>query len=147
MGEPSLLMWMAMMPAMMLPGAVPAIASYVRTHRRMSAAAMFFAAYIGMWTLVGVAAYAAYQPPSTTTAIVITIGAVLYEFTPIKRRARQRCQQRARSGFHYGIDCLGSTIGLMLLLVAWGAMSFVWMCVIAAIVFIQKLVPVKGALS
>ena len=147
MAEPSLAMWLVMMPAMMLPSAVPAVASYVHMHRRSTSAALFVVPYVGIWMLVGVAAYSVYRPPSTTTAVVITVVAIAYELTPIKRRARQRCQQGTRSGFHYGIYCLGSSIGLMLLLLAWGAMSVTWMSVIAAIVLVQKLIPVKGATS
>lgn len=137
--------WAAMMAAMMLPGAIPATVHYARRHRQHGAAVMFIAAYVAVWTLFGVVAYELYRPHSTTVAIIITVAAGLYELTPIKRRARQRCQQGAKSGLHYGIDCLGSSIGLMLLLLAWGAMSVPWMSVIAAIVFVQKLVPVKGA--
>ena len=136
--------WAAMMAAMMLPGAVPAAVNYARTHRRIGATTLFVAEYVAVWTLFGVAAYAVYQPHSSTTAVVITVAAVLYEVTPLKRRARQRCQQTATSGFHYGLYCLGSSIGLMLVLLAWGAMSIAWMAAIAALVFVQKVVPVKG---
>ena len=139
--------WVAMMAAMMLPGATPAAVDYARAHRRVGATVAFVAAYLVVWTLFGIAAYAVYQPHSTTTAVVITAAAGLYELTPIKRRARRRCQQRTSSGFRYGIYCLGSSIGLMLLLLAWGAMSVAWMSVVALIVLIQKLVPVKGHLS
>ena len=139
--------WAAMMAAMMLPGAAPAAVDYANTHRRLGATAAFVAAYVAVWTLFGIAAYAVYRPHSTTVAVVITVAAAIYELTPIKRRARQRCQQSTNSGFHYGISCLGSSVGLMALLLAWGAMSVAWMSVIAAIVFVQKVVPVKGKLS
>lgn len=139
--------WAAMMAAMMLPGAIPAVGSYARTHRRAGAAAMFVASYVAVWTVFGVATYLVYRPHGTTAAVVITIAAALYEFSPVKRRARRRCQQSNSSGFRYGIDCIGSSIGLMLLLLAWGAMSVTWMSVVAVIVLIQKLVPVKGQVS
>ena len=139
--------WTAMMAAMMLPAAAPAVASYARSHRRFGAAAMFVVTYVAVWTLFGVASYAVYRPHSSTVAIVITVAACLYELTPIKRRARRRCQQRANSGFNYGIDCLMSSVGLMLLLFAWGAMSITWMSIVAVLVLIQKLVPVKGDLT
>lgn len=106
---------------------------------------MFLTAYIAVWTLFGVVVYAIYRPHTTTVAVVMTVATGLYELTPIKRRARQRCQQRVSSGFHYGIYCIGSSAGLMLLL-AWGAMSVAWMSAVAVVVFVQKLVPVKGAL-
>ena len=139
--------WAAMMAAMMLPGAAPATVDYTRTHRQRGAAIRFVAAYLAVWTLFGIAAYAVYRPHTTTVAVVMTVAAGLYELTPLKRRARRRCQQSADSGFHYGIYCLGSSIGLMVLLLAWGAMSVAWMTVVAVVVLIQKLVPVKGDLS
>ena len=139
--------WAAMMAAMMLPGAMPAVSNYARAHRRVGAATLFVATYVAVWTLFGVAAYIIYRPHGTTAAVVITIVAGLYELSPIKRRARRRCQQRAASGFHYGVDCLMSSFGLMLLLLAWGAMSVAWMSVVAVVVLVQKLVPVKGDLS
>jgi predicted metal-binding membrane protein len=132
--------WAAMMAAMMLPGAVPAAVDYARTHRGSGAAALFVAAYVVVWTLFGIAAYGAYRPHSTTAAGFVTVTAGLYELTPVKRQARQRCQQRARSGFHFGLHCLGSSIGLMALLLALGAMSVAWMTVIAVLVLVQKLV-------
>ena len=131
--------WAAMMAAMMLPAAVPAAVDYARTHRRAGATAVFVTAYIVVWTLFGIATYAVYRPHSTTAAGVITVAAGLYELTPIKRRARQHCRQSARSGFHFGLYCLGSSVGLMLLLLALGAMSIGWMVVVAVLVLIQKL--------
>jgi len=133
--------WAAMMAAMMLPGTVPAVSTFARTHRRVGATTMFVAAYVAVWTLFGVAAYAVYRPHSTTAAGVVTIAAGLYELTPIKQRARQRCRQPVSSGFHLGLHCMRSSIGLMLLLLALGAMSIAWMAVIAALVVVQKLFP------
>jgi len=52
-----------------------------------------------------------------------------------------------RSGIEFGLCCLGSCIGLMLVLVAIDVMSVAWMAVIAAITFIQKLLPAKAAVD
>jgi predicted metal-binding membrane protein len=71
----------------------------------------------------------------------VTIAAGLYELTPVKQLARQRCRQPARSGLRFGLHCVGSSIGLMLMLLAVGAMSIVWMAAVAALVLMQKLVP------
>jgi predicted metal-binding membrane protein len=140
--------WAAMMAAMMLPGAAPAIVGHARTHRRSSAAAVgFTAAYVGVWTLFGVAAYSVYRPHGTGAAGIITVAAGLYELTPIKRRARQRCRQPAASGFHLGVNCVGSSIGLMLVLLALGAMSIAWMAAIAVLVLVQKLLPPRTSLD
>ena len=139
--------WAAMMAAMMLPGTVPAAVDYARTHRRLSATAVFVITYVVVWTIFGIAAYAVYRPHTTGTAGVVTVAAGLYELTPIKQRARRGCQRRAQNGFHFGLNCLGSSIGLMLLLLAIGAMSVAWMSVIAAIVLIQKLMKPRTTLD
>ena len=131
--------WAAMMAAMMLPGAVPAVVGYARSHRHVGAAVMFVVAYLAVWTLAGIATYSIYRPHGAVAAGIVTVAAGLYELTPIKRRARQRCQERVRSGFHLGLYCLGSTIGLMALLLALGPMSIAWMSAIALVVLAQKL--------
>jgi len=140
--------WAAMMAAMMLPGAVPAVVGYARTHRRTRAAILVFAAaYVGVWTLFGVAAYSVYRPHGTVMAGVITVAAGLYELTPVKRRARQRCRQPPASGIHFGFYCVGSSIGLMLVLLALGAMSIAWMAAVAVLVLVQKLLAPRTSLD
>jgi predicted metal-binding membrane protein len=143
--------WAAMMAAMMLPGTAPAVGNYARTHDRSAAAVAFVAAYLVVWTLFGVAAYAIYRPHGTVAAGLVSVAAGLYELTPIKRHSRQRCRQGVHSGFHLGLWCVGSTVGLMLMLLALGAMSVGWMVAIAALVLVQKLLPpratVDGALA
>src|SRR5881227_1058377 len=54
-------LWTAMMSAMMLPGAVPAVVNRARTHQRYSSVGVFVAAYIAVWVLVGVASYTVYR--------------------------------------------------------------------------------------
>jgi predicted metal-binding membrane protein len=76
-------------------------------------------------------------------AVVIAAGA--YELTPLKQHFRRRCQEGVRSGIEYGLCCVGSSLGLMLMLVALSVMSLTWMSVIAALVLAQKLVPAKAA--
>jgi predicted metal-binding membrane protein len=144
-------MWTAMMAAMMLPGTAPAVNNYARTHDRSAAAMTFVAAYVTVWTLFGVAAYPIYRPHGTAAAGIVTLVAGLYELTPIKRHARQRCRQPVHSGFHLGFWCVASTVGLMVLLLALGAMNVGWMVAIATLVLVQKLLPprakVDGALA
>jgi predicted metal-binding membrane protein len=100
-----------------------------------------------VWTLVGVAVYALYRPHGSFAAGAVAIAAGLYEFTPLKQRFRQRCQESVRSGFEFGLYCVGSSIGLMLMLVALGVMSITWMSVIAVLVLAQKLLPAKPAVD
>ena len=137
-------MWTLMMAAMMLPGSVPAITSYARMHRRPVVAALVFVTmYVGVWIVFGIASYDVYRSDSTVITGVIAVCAGFYELTPMKRYARRRCQEQVCSGFHLGLWCTGSNAGLMLLLLAVGAMNFAWMSVIAAIVLVQKLVPAQ----
>ena len=49
------------------------------------------------------------------------------------------------SGAQFGLYCVGSSIGLMLILVAVSVMSVAWMLVIAVIVVVQKLLPARAA--
>ena len=51
------------------------------------------------------------------------------------------------SGFGFGLSCVGSSIGLMLLLLALSVMSVTWMSVIAVLVLAQKLLPAKAAID
>jgi predicted metal-binding membrane protein len=65
----------------------------------------------------------------------------VYGFTPLKRHLRRRCGETAGSGFGFGGCCVGSSAGLMAMLVVLGAMSVGWMVVIAVLVTAQKLLP------
>ena len=129
--------WVPMMAAMMLPGAAPAV---VRT-TRWRAAALFPLSYLAVWSVIGVAVYAIYQPHSGVAAGLLTIAAGIYELTPLKRACRRRCRSDVRSGFEFGLYCVGSSIGLMVMFVALGAMSVIWMSVVAGLVLAQKLLP------
>ncbi len=117
-------LWVTMMAAMMLPGAVPAV-----------------------WALVGVAVYALYRPHGFVVAGAVVIAAGAYEFTPLKQHFRRRCQESTGSGFGYGLCCLGSSIGLMVMLVALSVMSVIWMSVITVLALGQKLLPAKAAVD
>ena len=135
--------WVPMTAAMMLPGAVPAAARV-----RGALAVPFFAgSYLVVWTAVGLAVYAVYRPHGAAVAGALTIAAGLYELTPLKRACRRRCRADVRDGFRFGTWCVGSSIGLMAMLVALGAMSITWMIVVAALVAAQKLLPPKRAVD
>lgn len=134
--------WTSMMAAMMLPGAGAAV-----VRRPARAVPVFVASYLAVWVLVGVAVYAVDRPHGTSVAGVVAIAAGLYELTPLKRHFRRRCLHDARSGVGFGLACVGSSIGLMVLLAALGVMSVAWTTVIAAVVLVQKLMPVKAAVD
>jgi predicted metal-binding membrane protein len=135
--------WVPMMAAMMLPGAVPAAA-----RMRGALAVPFFAgSYLFVWTAVGLAAYAVYRPHGAAVAGALTIAAGLYELTPLKRHCRRRCRETVRTGFEFGVWCVGSSIGLMVVLLALGAMSITWMALVAVLVLAQKLLPLRAILD
>ena len=138
--------WVSMMAAMMLPGAIPAL---LRAHAsgRLLAAPLFAASYIAIWAVVGVAVYALYRPHGTVAAGVVVIAAGVYELTPIKRHFRLQCHEKARPGLVFGLDCVGSSAGLMAMLVVLGVMSVTWMAVIAAVVVAQKILPARTTID
>jgi predicted metal-binding membrane protein len=141
-----LALWVSMMAAMMLPGATPAVMRRAHTSG-VRAVPLFVGSYLAVWTLVGIAVWAFYQPHGSFIAGAVVIAAGLYELTPLKQHFRRRCRDSARSGFEYGLCCVGSSIGLMLVLVALSVMSITWMCVIAVLVLAQKLLPAKAAID
>jgi predicted metal-binding membrane protein len=136
-----------MMAAMMLPSAVPAVLRSVRAGGRGRTVPLFVGTYLAVWTLVGLAVDMFYRPHGAFAAGVFVIAAGLYECTPLKQHFRRRCREGIRSGFEFAFCCVGSCIGLMLMQVALGAMSFTWMSVTAAIVLAQKLLPAKAAID
>jgi predicted metal-binding membrane protein len=140
-------LWISMMTAMMLPSAAPAVLRHVRARRRVLAGAPFVCSYLAVWAFVGAAVYAVYRPHGAVAAAAVVIAAGVYEFTPLKRHFRRRCRESVRSGFEFGLCCVGSSIGLMLMLVVLGIMSVIWMAVITVVVFAQKLLPAKAAVD
>jgi predicted metal-binding membrane protein len=136
--------WVPMMAAMMLPGAVPAVSRFIRSDGHVLAALLFAGSYLAVWTVIGLGVYALYRPHGTFAAGALTVAAGVYELTPLKRGCRWRCRESVRSGFELGLYCVGSSIGLMVMLLALGAMSVIWMCVVAALVLAQKLLPPRA---
>jgi predicted metal-binding membrane protein len=139
--------WVSMMAAMMLPGAAPAVLRRAHASGGVRAVPLFVGSYLAVWTLVGIAVYALYRPHGSFAAGAVAIAAGVYEFTPLKQHFRQRCRESVCSGFEFGLYCVGSCIGLMLLLVALGVMSVTWMAVITVLVLAQKLLPAKAAID
>jgi predicted metal-binding membrane protein len=140
-------LWVWMMAAMMLPGAAPAVVSRARASGRVRAVPLFVGSYLAVWALVGVAVYALYRPHGSAVAGAVVIAAGVYELTPVKRHFRRRCRESAQSGLEFGLCCVGSSIGLMLVLVALSVMSVTWMAVITVLVLAQKVLPAKAAID
>jgi predicted metal-binding membrane protein len=139
--------WVMMMAAMMLPGAAPAVARHARMTGKVRAALPFAGSYLGIWALAGVVAYALDRPHGSLAAGAVVIAAGAYELTPVKRHFRRRCREAAGSGLGFGLCCVGSSIGLMAMLVALNVMSLFWMSVVAVLACAQKLLPAKAAID
>jgi predicted metal-binding membrane protein len=139
--------WLPMMAAMMLPGVAPSVLRVAAAGRTGVDVVRHVGSYLAMWAVLGVVVFTLYRPHSTTSAGAITIAAGLYELTPLKRRFRLMCQDRAGSGWELGFCCIGSTAGLMLVMLAFGAMSLTWMALAAAAVLLQKLLPPKAVVD
>jgi predicted metal-binding membrane protein len=161
--------WATMMAAMMLPSAVPAVLSFDRLRLGRVAAGLwssllFVASYLGVWTLVGIAAYGAYRAVDAAHlgflawdrgGRYVAAGAIaaagLYDLTALKRTCLRRCRAGAdrattplQAGLRYAGNCVGCSAGLMVVLFAVGVMSFLWMALVTLLVFAQK-VPRQGA--
>jgi predicted metal-binding membrane protein len=148
--------WVTMTAAMMLPTVLPHVAWVTRRRPAL----LFAAGYLAVWTAFGLGAYGFYRlatsvdtgwlawdkaGPYVTGGVIV--GAGLYELTPFKRRSLRRCRRLRddagafRSGLEHGLDCVGCSGGLMLVLFAVGVMSLFWMAVVAAVIFAEKVLP------
>jgi predicted metal-binding membrane protein len=139
--------WVSMMAAMMLPGAALAVSRRAHAEGRVPVALVFAGSYVAVWTLVGLGVYALYRPHGTSAAGALTIAAGVYELTPLKRDFRRRCRESARSGFEFGLYCVGSSVGLMAMLLALGVMSVTWMAVVAVLILAQKILSPRASID
>jgi predicted metal-binding membrane protein len=140
-----------------------------RASRAVGATVAFLAGYLAVWTAAGVAAYGAYraidaagpdalawdsQGPLVGGAAIAAAGA--YQLTPLKRACLRHCRSplafvlhrwrrggagAAVMGLEHGAWCLGCCAGLMLVLLVLGVMSLVWMAIVAAVIFVEKVLP------
>jgi len=139
--------WVSMMAAMMLPGAIPAVVRRIRLEGRVRGVPLFAGSYLAVWALVGVAVYGLYRPHGSAVAGALTVAAGLYELTPLKRDCRRLCRETVRSGLQFGTYCVGSSIGLMVMLIALGVMSVAWMSVVGVVVVAQKVLPPRTSID
>jgi predicted metal-binding membrane protein len=140
-------LWVPMMAAMMLPGAVPAALRRARATGRVRAVLLFVGSYLAIWAVVGIVVYAVYRPHGSVAAGLLVIAAGIYELTPLKRHFRRECWDSSGSGLGFGLSCVGSSVNLMVMLVALGIMSVTWMAVIAALAVYQKLRPAHAVID
>lgn len=139
--------WLPMMAAMMLPGTAPSALRVAEAGRSLLDVPRYVASYLGVWLLAGVAIFAVYRPHGTAVAGVITVAAGLYELTPVKGRLRRLCRDVPMPGWRLGLCCLGSSGGLMLVMVVLGVMSVTWMALVAGLLLVQKLSAPRAAID
>jgi predicted metal-binding membrane protein len=137
------------------------------------ATASFVAGYLLLWGAAGLVGYAvlklgreldggffAWDHAGRWAAVGVLTAAALYEFTPLKDACLRRCRSPhgflasewrdgrgggLRMGVIHGAWCLGCCWALMAALFALGAMSLLWMIVIALLVAAEKLLPWRAA--
>ena len=144
---PFLAMWIVMMAAMMLPGLAPTLWRHTQAGGRARDVLLFVASYLAVWALFGIPVYVLYRPHGTLIAGLVTIAAGLYELTPLKRASRTRCCRDGYSGLAFGLCCIGSSIGLMLMQVALGLMSIGWTVVASILIVGQKLLRARASID
>lgn len=105
------------MAAMMLADEAPAVMRRARPSRGLLGVPLFAGSYLAVWAVAGVAVYVPYRPHGPFAAGTAVIAAGVYEFTPLKRHFRRHCREIVRTGFEFGVYCVGSSIGLMLIFV------------------------------
>jgi predicted metal-binding membrane protein len=157
--------WLTMTAAMMFPSVVPAVLLFAQVRRRTPA---FLAGYVAAWTAYGVAAYGlfrllegagwlAWDRAGAYVAAGAVVAAGLYQLTPLKEACLRRCRSplgyvtRGRgaltTGAEHGLYCVGCCWALMAALFALGVMSLFWMSVLAALIFVEKVLPRGERLS
>lgn len=165
-----LTMWLAMMVAMMFPAAAPMIVVYARTQRgRPGNTAWFTAAYLSLWVVFGLAAFAigvgaeaviertgwgADRWARAGGVLLVLAGA--YQLSPLKDYCLAKCRSplsfllhewrpgargALQMGLRHGLVCLGCCWLLFLVLVPLGVMNIAAMLVVAAVVFAEKALP------
>jgi predicted metal-binding membrane protein len=136
---------------------------------------IFVAGYLVAWTAYGLAAWGVYRAAKVAVPSFLAWDhagrylaggglalAGLYELTPLKAVCLRHCRGplhfvlgswregpagALRMGFEHGVYCVGCCWGLMLALFALGVMSLTWMAAIAALIFVQKVLPVGDRLA
>jgi predicted metal-binding membrane protein len=137
--------------------------------RRVLVAAAFLAGYFVVWALAGAAAYLVLRAGRAVAggvfewhrggqwlAAATLVAAGAYQLTATKRRWLARCQEPLTrkdrvpisesgpgvvAGIRAGVRCLASSWALMGVLFALGAMSLVWMAVVAVLISAERLSP------
>ncbi|HEY0437412.1 MAG TPA: DUF2182 domain-containing protein [Phenylobacterium sp.] len=171
-----LAIWVTMMVAMMFPAAAPMVLTFYRVQagRRERGGAfvptwVFVAGYMLVWTLAGVAAFAAAMAAEAAAAMAalspesaariggaVLVAAGVYQLTPLKDLCLSKCRTPVgfvmtswrdgtmgalRMGLLHGAYCLGCCWLLFAILFPLGLMNIAAMAVLTALVFAEKTLP------
>ena len=132
---------------------------------------VFTSGYLAVWTafsLLAALLQASFEQAMLVTPMMVSasngfsaailIAAGMYQWLPIKQICLRKCRNpiefftmrwRAgalgalRMGLEHGLYCLGCCWALMLLLFVAGVMNLLWVALIAAFVFVEKLLPAE----
>jgi len=165
-----LVSWQVMIAAMMLPASLPAITGFARPSATVSrprlGLVVFLAAFAGVWTVFGLAAFMgdvglhtfvdrtpflAARPWLIEASVLLLAG--VYQFMPLKRRGLAACRHpairaadgpptepsAARLGIRHALDCVASSWALMLLMFAAGFANLEWMAALAALMVYETM--------
>lgn len=136
-----------------------------RTRDRFVGTASFLAGYLCAWTAFGSLVYfilvgtgkLASDSPDVARWVGVAIFAIAgtYQLTPLKNACLRRCRtplgslfhyasykgrtRDIRVGIHHGFYCVACCWGLMIVLVAVGAMNIPVMLALAGVIFIEKI--------
>ncbi len=162
-------MMAAMMVPSVWPTVLTYAAVMRKPDARSGSVPLFVTGYFVTWEMFGVAAYFLYVGVGALLAshadwserLPLLVGAVVllagvYQFTGLKRKCLAHCQSPVEHlaahwrnggpgavwmGGGHGVYCLGCCSGLMLALVALGAMDLRWMATVSALIALEKLGP------
>ncbi len=158
-----LVMWVAMVFAMMIPTAAPTFHAYADVARSRTFA--LIAGYTSVWLVISLIA-AAFQvwliylgamaphmaPAGSALSASIMLAAGIYQFTPLKWACLIRCRNPRtadvmvgagaafRIGIEEGLACLGCCWAMMAVMFAAGLMNLAAMALLGAVMGIEKLV-------
>jgi predicted metal-binding membrane protein len=159
-----LLMWLAMMVAMMMPSA---LFMFLKTRRQWLSLCYMTSGYFIIWLVVGLGVYllgvkfndAAMRSEALSRAVPLLSGATLIaagvvQFTPWKMSYLSRCrspfgcdspcpqgEKSFRLGCKQGVDCCACCSALMTTQLILGIMNPIVMVIVAIIIAAEKLLP------
>jgi predicted metal-binding membrane protein len=140
-----------------------------RAPRASQSTVVFLTGYFVAWTAYGLAAYGLFRlvsvfdfrflrwdegGPIVAGAAIAAAG--IYQLTPFKSACLRHCRSplhfvlggwregnrgALQMGVTHGAYCVGCCWGLMVILLALGVMSIVWMAVVAGVIFAEKVFP------